>query len=213
MFNYTKVELNCPRKLIPSLFLSGFSFTDTDDSQGGRGREGTIFYSILPLPSAHKHLGIYLPYSTLSYPPAHKHLRINLQLCMWDGYHIFFITTLVFTRLVLDELYHLIEFPFHYWWYIIFCLFTWWFDTRFFTFVLQTNRLTKRASQVFMNFFANACFFVNNILLHFMSTYFSTFYISIGNAVIVQVSFFWKMFLWSDNSTEKQNQLSNRENM
>ena len=152
MFNYTKVELNCPRKLIPSLFLSGFSFTDTDDSQGGRGREGTIFYSILPLPSAHKHLGIYLPYSTLSYPPAHKHLRINLQLCMWDGYHIFFITTLVFTRLVLDELYHLIEFPFHYWWYIIFCLFTWWFDTRFFTFVLQTNRLTKRASQVFMNF-------------------------------------------------------------
>ena len=24
-------------------FLSGFSFTDTDDSQGNRGREGTIF--------------------------------------------------------------------------------------------------------------------------------------------------------------------------
>ena len=195
MFNYTKVQLNCPRKLIPSLFLSGFSFKDTDDSQDGRGREGTILYYILPL------------------SPAHKHLRTNLQLCMWDGYHIFFITTPVFTRLVLDELYHLIELPFHYWWYIIFCLFTWWFDTRLFTLVLQTNRLTKRASQVFMNFFANACFFVNNILLHFMSTYFSTFYILIGNAVIVQVSFLWKMFLWSDNSTEKQNQLSNRENM
>ena len=110
MFNYTKVELNCPRKLIPSLFLSGFSFTDTDDSQGGRGREGTIFYSILPLPSAHKHLGIYLPYSTLSYPPAHKHLRINLQLCMWDGYHIYWywysmsFTTLSNFHFIIDDI-------------------------------------------------------------------------------------------------------------
>ena len=100
------------------------------------------------------------------------------------------------------------------WWCnIIFYLFTWWFDTRFFTLVLLVKWLTKHASQVFTNFFANACFFVNNNLLHFMSTYFSTFYISIGNAVIVQVSFFWEMFLWSDNSTEKQNQLSNRENV
>ena len=102
--------------------------------------------------------------------------------------------------------YHFID-----WWCdIIFCLFTWWFDTRFFTLVLQANRLTKRASQVFTNFFADVCFFVNNILLHFMSTYFSTFYISIGNAVIVQVSFFWEMFLWSDNSTEKQKEVHNR---
>ena len=36
-------------------FLSGFSFTDTDESQGSRGREGTIFYSTLPLPPAHEH--------------------------------------------------------------------------------------------------------------------------------------------------------------
>ena len=41
-------------------FLSGFSFTDTDDSQGSRGREGTIFYSTLPLPPAHEHSDIYL---------------------------------------------------------------------------------------------------------------------------------------------------------
>ena len=34
-------------------FLSGFSFTDTDDLQDSRGREGTIFYSTLPLPPAH----------------------------------------------------------------------------------------------------------------------------------------------------------------
>ena len=45
--------------------LSGFSFTDTDNSQGSRGREGTIFYSTLPFSSAHEHSDIYL------------------QLCMW----------------------------------------------------------------------------------------------------------------------------------
>ena len=36
-------------------FLSGFSFTDTNDSQDSRGRKGTIFYSTLPLPPAHEH--------------------------------------------------------------------------------------------------------------------------------------------------------------
>ena len=41
-------------------FLSGFSFTDTDDSQDSRGREGTFFYSSLPLPPAHEHSDIYL---------------------------------------------------------------------------------------------------------------------------------------------------------
>ena len=43
-----------------SFFLSGFSFTDTDDSQDSRGRERTIFYSTLPLPPAHEHSDIYL---------------------------------------------------------------------------------------------------------------------------------------------------------
>ena len=37
------------------VFLTGFSFTDTDDSQCSREREGTIFYSTLPLSPAHKH--------------------------------------------------------------------------------------------------------------------------------------------------------------
>ena len=67
-------------------FLSGFSFTDTNDSQDSRGRERTIFYSTLPL------------------PPAHEHSDIYLQLCMWDDYHTFLIATLVFTRLLLDEI-------------------------------------------------------------------------------------------------------------
>ena len=48
-----------------------FSFTDTDDSQDSRGREGAIFYSILPLPSTHKQSDIYL------------------QLYMSDDYQIF----------------------------------------------------------------------------------------------------------------------------
>ena len=39
-------------------FLSGFFFTDTDDSQDSRGREETIFYSTLPYPPAHEHSDI-----------------------------------------------------------------------------------------------------------------------------------------------------------
>ena len=68
-------------------FLSRFSFTDTDDSRDSRGREGIIFYSTLPL------------------PPAHEHSDIFLQLCMWDGYGIFLIAMLVFTRMLLDEIF------------------------------------------------------------------------------------------------------------
>ena len=74
-------------------FLSEFSFTDTDDSHDSRGREGTIFYSTLPL------------------PPTHEHWDIYLQLRMWDDYHVFLIATLAFTRLLFDEIYHLIELP------------------------------------------------------------------------------------------------------
>ena len=41
-----------------------------------------------------------------------KHWDIYLQLCMWDDYHVFLITTLAFTRLLLNEIYHLIELTF-----------------------------------------------------------------------------------------------------
>ena len=58
-------------------FLSGFSFTDTDNSQDSRGKEGTIFYSNLQL------------------PPAPEHWNIYLQFYTWDDYHVFLITTLV----------------------------------------------------------------------------------------------------------------------
>ena len=39
--------------------LSGFFFADTDNSQDSRGREGTIFYSALPLPPAYEHSDMY----------------------------------------------------------------------------------------------------------------------------------------------------------
>ena len=84
----SKLHLQCHVHMTSFFFfLSGFSFTDTDDSRNSRGREGTIFYSTLPL------------------PPAHEHSDIYLQLCMWDDYHIFLIATLVFTRLLLDEIF------------------------------------------------------------------------------------------------------------
>ena len=83
------------RSIVNYFFLSiRVFFTDTDNSQDSRGREGTIFYFTLPL------------------PPAHEHSDIYLQLCMWDDYHVFLIATLVFTRLLLDEIYHLIKLPF-----------------------------------------------------------------------------------------------------
>ena len=55
-----------------------------------RGREGTVFYSAVPL------------------PPTHEHSDTFLQLCMWYDYHVFLIKTPVFIRLILDGIYHLI---------------------------------------------------------------------------------------------------------
>ena len=75
-------------------FESGFSFMDTDDSQDSGEREGAIFYSTLPL------------------SPIHEHPDIYLQLCIWDDYHIFLIAPLIFTRLLLNKIYHLSELPF-----------------------------------------------------------------------------------------------------
>ena len=114
-------------------FLSGFSFTDTNVSQDCRKREGTNFYSTLPL------------------PPAHKYSDIYLKLCMWDDYHIFLIATLLFTRLLLNEIYYLIELPF------CFCYSNLTWETGGFeltlttTLVLQANRLSKCASHPYCN--------------------------------------------------------------
>ena len=87
-----------------SFFLSGFPFTGTDNLQDSRGREGTRFYSTLPL------------------PPTLEDSDIYLRLCTWGDYHIFLIATLVFTRLLFDEIYHLIESLFD--WLIMWCWFS-----------------------------------------------------------------------------------------
>ena len=84
------------RRVFFFFFLLGFSFTEIDDLQDRRGRERTFVYSTLPL------------------PPAHVNSDIYLQLCIWDDCHVFLITTHVFTRLLLDEIYHFIELPFDY---------------------------------------------------------------------------------------------------
>ena len=75
-------------------FLSGFSSQTLTIHRIAGEERGSSFYSTLPL------------------PPTHEHWDIYLQLCMWDDYHVFLIATLVFTRLLLDEIYHLIELPF-----------------------------------------------------------------------------------------------------
>ena len=63
---FSALTTNSPSKKLENCFFpTGFSLTDTDDSQDSKGRQETIFYFTLPLPSAHEHSEIYL------------------QLCMW----------------------------------------------------------------------------------------------------------------------------------
>ena len=52
----------------------------------------------------------FLLHSTTS---THSWTLRHLQLRMWDDYHIFLIAPLVFTRLLLDGIYHFIKLPFH----------------------------------------------------------------------------------------------------
>ena len=69
-------------------------------------------------------------------PLYHFHLWLtNIQTficnsaCMWDGYYIFLIAMLVFTRLLLDEIYQLIKFLFDWlmmwYWFSFVCLLIW----------------------------------------------------------------------------------------
>ena len=70
-------------------------------------------------------------YYTLPFPPAHEQTFI-LQLCTWDDYHMFLIAALVFTKLLIDEIYHLNQSPIDllmmWGWFF---LFTCWFDSKF----------------------------------------------------------------------------------
>ena len=89
-----------------------------------------------------------------------RHWDIYLELCMWDDYHVFLIATLVFTRLLLDEFFHLIELPIDDAMFVClldelilgFCYIDLTLETGGFeltstiTLVLQANQLTKCAS-------------------------------------------------------------------
>ena len=52
----------------------------------------------------------------------HSRTLRHLQFCTWDDYHIFLITQLAFTRLLLNEIYHLIELQFD--WLMMWCWFS-----------------------------------------------------------------------------------------
>ena len=64
--------------------------------------KGLVFFFLSGFPFTEGNWGDYFFHSTLSLPPASD---IYLQPCMWDDYHIFLIAPLVFTRLLLDEIY------------------------------------------------------------------------------------------------------------
>ena len=125
-------------------FLSWFSFTDTDNSQDSRRREGPSFI-----------------------PLYHFHPLTKIQTFICNFAHeititYFLIAMLVFTRLLLAETYHLFKLLFDWWCNVHFRLFGCWlirFCHSFFTWeiggpelastiilVLQTNRITKCAS-------------------------------------------------------------------
>ena len=113
----TRSHIFGPRFEIFSVLFFFFSirvfFADTNDSQDSRGKEGTIFYFILPL------------------PPADEHWDIYLELCIWDNYHLLLIATLIYqTATWWDLPPYRITIWVADWWSNV-CLFTWWIDTRF----------------------------------------------------------------------------------
>ena len=104
----TRTDFFLNKDMRKKVFFYKVFFTDTDDSQDSRGREGTIFYSTLPLASAHEHWDIYL------------------QLCMWDDYHVFLIATLVYQTATRWDLppYRITIWMIDWWCNV--CFFTWW---------------------------------------------------------------------------------------
>ena len=92
------------RNLIIIFFLSGFSFTDTDSSQGG----DHLFHS-----------------TTSTRSRTFRHLCATLHV-RWLS---FLIATLVFTRLLLYGIYHLIELLFDWlmmwFWFLFVCMMNW----------------------------------------------------------------------------------------
>ena len=84
-------------------FLSGFSFTDTDNSQDSRGREGTILFHS----------------TTSTHSRTFRHLFATLQV-RWLS-HIFNRNACIY-QTATDDIYHLIELLFH--WLMMWCWFS-----------------------------------------------------------------------------------------
>ena len=66
----------------------------------------------------------------------------NFTCDIWDDYHVFLIATFVFTRLLLDEIYHLIQLPFD--WLIDDEMFVCLLDELFLGFLLQQFDMRNR---------------------------------------------------------------------
>ena len=108
----TRLKIGFWLRVLHFFFLSGFSFTDTDDSQDSRGREGQSF-----IPLYHFH-----PLTNID--------TFILQLCIWDDHHIFLIACVYQTATRSDlPPYGITIWLIDRWCNV--CLFTWWTDTRF----------------------------------------------------------------------------------
>ena len=97
-------------------FLSGFPFTDTDDSQDSKGREGT-FWDLFLFDS-----------TTSTRSRTFRHLFATLHVRWLSN---IFNRPLLFTWLLLDEICHLIELPFDWlmmWCWILFVYLMIWFS-------------------------------------------------------------------------------------
>ena len=112
--------------IIISFFQSFISRTQTTHRTAGEGK-GPSF----------------IPLYYFQLPPSNEYSNIYLQLCKRDDYHMFLTAPLVFPRLLLDEIYHLIKLlsDLLMMWFC-FCLFTCWFDLIYLLFD-NGNRWTR----------------------------------------------------------------------
>ena len=97
----------------PFFFLIRIFFTDTDDLQDSRGREGTIFYSSLLLPPAHEHWHLFATLHVRWISRIFNRNACIYQTATWWDLPPFRITIWVIA-----------------WWCNV-CLFTWWIHIRF----------------------------------------------------------------------------------
>ena len=102
-----KMQLEC-------FFLSGFSFTDTDDSQDRKGREGTIFLFHSTISTRSR---TFIRFFATLHVRCLSHI-FNRNACIYQTATRWDLPPYRITIWLIDD-------------EVSFCLFTWWFDTRF----------------------------------------------------------------------------------